>query len=101
MLMQRGRKCALTESLLAMLPGTVLLERRERAWYSATFEGSRLHLRLSAPPDEDRLAAFRRKLSDAEFTLPKGFVADIVLSGEHHEADGSTVLSIEALLLDD
>ena len=72
--------CALSKALLAMLPGAMLLRRKECDWHSATFSGVRIEIVLGLA-DELRAQAkkFEAVLADAEFSLPRLWVADIAV----------------------
>jgi hypothetical protein len=92
-------RCALSKALCALAPGAVVTRRIERDWHSATFAGKRVVLDLNwdAPPSV--VTEFTAMLSEHEFA--DGLVADIIVARQSSAADGATVLSIEALLLDD
>jgi hypothetical protein len=88
--------CALSDALLAMLPGAVVIRRREQGWHSATFSGRRLVLDLRTAASTEVVAAFTRQLGDCEFAIPDMLVADIAVTARDGE-----MLIVEALLLDD
>ena len=93
--------CALSQALCALALGAVVTRRVERDWHSATFAGKRVTLDLvwNAPVAE--VEAFAAMLSEHEFGNAGLLVADIVVTQQTKAADGATVLSVEALLLDD
>jgi hypothetical protein len=93
--------CALSRALCALAPGAIVTRRVERDWHSATFAGKRVMLDLmwaAAATDVEALAAM---LGEHEFASPDLLVADILVTRQTCAADGTTALSIEALLLDD
>ena len=73
-------------------------------WQSLTFVGERhrCSLRIQGP-DSHRIAArLISGLADAEFEIPGHIVADVaVVAGPTRQADGATMLSIEALTIAD
>ena len=73
----------------------------ERDWHSATFAGKRVTLDLLWEASEADVKAFAEMLSEHEFAEADGLVADIVVTQQTSAADGATVLTIEALVLDD
>jgi len=93
------KRCVLSKALCALAPGAIVTRRIERDWHSATFAGKRVMLDLNwdAPPSV--VTEFTAMLSEHEFT--DVLVADIIVARQTRAADGVTVLSIEALLLDD
>jgi hypothetical protein len=101
--MTRGQPCSLCRALTAILPGSEVLNRRERSWHSATFSGSRIMLGLMVAigTTPDAIADFRQNLPENDFQLTKGFVADIAITGEGVSNDGRLQLEIEALVLDE
>jgi hypothetical protein len=92
-------RCSLSKALCTLAPGAVVTRRIERDWHSATFAGKRvmLDLKWDAPPSV--VTEFTAMLSEHEFT--DVLLADIIVARQSSAADGATVLSIEALLLDD
>jgi hypothetical protein len=88
--------CALSDALLALLPGTVVTRRRETAWHSATFSGRRLILDLKTSASEEVVDAFAGQLGEHDFAIPEMLVADIMVAARI----GDRVV-VEALLLDD
>jgi hypothetical protein len=101
--MTHGKTCPLMRALSKMLPGAIVYERRERAWHSATFSGSRIKLSWKIPADfgSAALDQFRNALPEQMFELPQAFVADIAISGESSGESGLRILEIEALVLDE
>jgi hypothetical protein len=88
--------CALSDALLAMLPGTVITRRRETAWHSATFSGRRLVLDLKTAASAEVIEAFACQLGEHDFAIPDMLVADIMVAAHHADR-----VVVEALLLDD
>jgi hypothetical protein len=86
-----------------MLPGATIANRRERDWHSATFVGSRLWLQLVVPPnaDPEQLRRFQMGLTEYDFAMRKGFVADICIADETRSIDGTIIFDIEALVLEE
>jgi hypothetical protein len=73
-------------------------------WQSLTFVGERHELQLRILPPESEVAARRlcQGLSDAEFAIPGQLVVDIaVRTGPVLSPDGSTLLTVEALTIED
>jgi hypothetical protein len=94
-------RCALSRALCALAPGAIVTRRVERDWHSATFAGKRVTLDLLWAAAVADVEAFTAMLSEHEFAFADVLVADIVVARQASAADGATVLSIEALLLDD
>ena len=94
-------RCALSQALCALTPGAVVTRRVERDWHSATFAGKRVTLDLAWDAAEADVEAFAAILSEHEFADANLLVADIVVARQTKATDGSMVLSIEALLLND
>ena len=73
-------------------------------WQSLTFAGER-HAAcfvVSGPDAEELTTRWTAGLGEAEFNLPRGFVAEIRLTGEPRaREDGSMTVSLEALTLND
>jgi hypothetical protein len=93
--------CALSRALVALAPGGVITRFVERDWCSGTFAGKQVMLDLQWDASARDVQAFTVLLSEHELALPDQFVDDIVVVRQVNAADGTTVLSIEALLLDD
>ncbi len=93
--------CALSKALCALAPGAVVTRRVERDWHSAAFAGKRVTLDLLWDAAESEVKAFAAMLGEHEFADADLLVADIVVARQTCAADGATVLSIKALLLDD
>jgi hypothetical protein len=91
--------CGLAKALVALAPGAVVTRRVERDWHSATFAGKRVMLDLNWDASPSVVTEFTAMLSEHEFA--DVLVADIIVARQSSVADGATVLSIEALLLDD
>lgn len=92
--------CVLSKSLASLAPGAVVTRRVAREWHSATFTGMRVTLDLVWNAPVTDVAAFAAMLSEHEFAESDLLVADIVIMRQSRSADGATVLTIEALLLD-
>ena len=93
--------CVLSKALCALAPGAVVTRRVERDWHSATFAGKRVMLDLLWDAPVTDVEAFAAMLSEHEFVDEDLMVADITVARQASAANGATVLSIEALLLDD
>ena len=92
-------RCALSKALVALAPGAAVTRRVERDWHSATFAGKQVTLDFAWDAADADVEAFAAMLSEHEFV--DLLVADIVVERQASATDGATVLSIEALLLDD
>jgi hypothetical protein len=71
-------------------------------WQSLTFTGERHHigLRITGLDSRDAVRRMCAGLEDAEFSIPGVLVADIgVLGAPVAAADGSTIVTIEALTI--
>jgi hypothetical protein len=82
----------------------LLTEFRSTDWQSLTFTGEQHKIRLRVPaPDAGAIVArLVNGLEDCEFSIPGHVVADIALAGEpDQQPDGSLVLTIEALTVED
>ena len=95
------KRCALSKALCALALGAVIARRVEHGWHSATFAGQRVMLDLVWDAPEADVEAFAAMLSKHEFADADLLVVDIVVTQQTRAADGATVLSIEALLLED
>ena len=93
--------CLFCKAIANLLPGTVVARRVARDWHSATFSGQRLVITLHTDADHPALAEFVQTISDHEFALAGILVADIAVTAHSGNADGSTHLILEALLLDE
>ncbi|ANI78278.1 hypothetical protein [Sphingobium sp. EP60837] len=73
-----------------------------RPWASALFQGRRhvIALRLSGPDAQERRAVFAAGLEEAEWSLPRHFVADITIDGGH-SAPQEEVIELSALTIED
>jgi hypothetical protein len=89
-------RCALSEALVALLPGSFISRRRAYDWHSATFSGQRLVLDIRTVTGNEQAEAFAQILGEREFALPQRLVADIMVT-----ARKGNLLTVEALLLDD
>ncbi|GAA4009835.1 hypothetical protein [Sphingomonas humi] len=73
-------------------------------WYSLTLEGERhtASFAIGGPEPQRFASLWLAGLSDAEFSMPSGFVADIEVVGcPTLREDGKVEVQIEALTLDD
>lgn len=73
-----------------------------RPWASALFQGRRhlIRLRLSGADATGRLMRFAAGLEEAEWTLPRHFVADICIDAKGSDGDGEW-LELSALTIED
>lgn len=73
-----------------------------RPWASALFQGRRhvITLRLSGSNAAERRARFTRGLEEAEWTLPRHFVADITIDASRSMA-GEEWIELSALTIED
>lgn len=73
-----------------------------RPWASALFQGRRhiIRLRLSGADVAERRMAFAARLEEAEWTLPRHFVADICIDASGSDDDGQW-LELSALTIED
>lgn len=73
-----------------------------RPWASALFQGRRhvITLRIQGPDAKDRRARFAEGLEEAEWPLPRHFVADIAIDGGRSEADDEWI-ELSALTIED
>ena len=82
----------------------LLTEFRSTDWQSLTFVGERhtMHFRIPGPTADEIFARITGDLSDAEFSIPRQIVADVVVYGQPtRERDGSISFSIEALTIEE
>lgn len=93
--------CALSQALCVLAPGAFVTRRMERDWHSATFVGKRVTLDLIWGAAVADVTAFTAMLSEHQFANAALLVADIVVARQSSAADGATVLTIEALLLNE
>lgn len=73
-------------------------------WQSLTFIGERHEIDLRIAPPDSREIAERicDRLSEAEFSIPGHILADIAVRGRARARDdGSAILSIEALTIEE
>jgi hypothetical protein len=78
----------------------LLTDARSIDWRSLTITGERHHIELRVPGADSRPVVRRMcaGLEEAEFSIPGMIVADIcVAASPRREADGSTIIVIEAL----
>jgi hypothetical protein len=70
-------------------------------WSSGLFDGARhrIALRLDGDAASERARRLAERLPETELPIPRGFVADVQVTGQ---LDGETVIvAIEALTIDD
>ncbi len=83
----------------------LLTEYRSTDWQSLTFVGERHELRFRILGTRCRprfLTRMTGDLTEADFTIPRQIVADIVVYGQPtHEPDGAISFSIEALTIEE
>ena len=82
----------------------LLTEYRSTDWQSLTFVGERhaMHFRIPGPTADEIFARMTGELSEAEFSIPRQIVADVVVYGQPtRERDGSISFSIEALTIEE
>lgn len=92
---------ALECALASLLPNSIAIRTRTFAWCSAGFSGQRYVVELrttSTVPDIDHFALH---LGEQALPLDGQFVADIAVTARRIDHNGGTVLTIEALVLDD
>lgn len=94
--------CPLTRAVINLLPGAAVVGCKRQAWHSATFSGERVILTLTLEGADSglRYQHFAKELPEAEFTLRRQCVADILVTGQIERADGLEV-TVEALLIDE
>jgi hypothetical protein len=94
--------CALATSLLDRLPGAKLALHQRQEWHSLTFTGERhvIQLRLETADARRQAERFAAALPEVEFTLPRRFVADILVS-RIVETAGGVEITVEALVLEE
>jgi hypothetical protein len=92
----------LTAALLALLPAAIMAQIDREDWYSATFCGERVTIKLFLPGQDmmDQVTHFSRDLPDYEFTLHRWCVADILVKRYEKTCDGIMIF-IEALLIEE
>jgi hypothetical protein len=89
----------LIRSLLARTDGAAwLIAARSRPWISATFAGTRHHIRLAAPPPAAEWLS--EQLDAIDFVIPGHIVANIALTG-CTRAEPLMELEIEALTIEE
>lgn len=81
----------------------LLSDLRSVDWQSLTFTGERHEIELRFPPPMSGEAARKlcEGLADAEFDLPRHILADIAVRAERATDDGATLVSIEALTMEE
>ena len=73
-----------------------------RPWASALFQGRQhvITLRIKGPDAKERRARFAEGLEEAEWTLPRHFVADITIDGGRSASEEEWV-ELSALTIED
>lgn len=82
----------------------LLTEYRSTDWQSLTFVGERHEMRFRVPgPNADKIVArMTGDLDEAEFSIPKQIVAEVVVYGQPiRESDGAISFTIEALTVEE
>ncbi|NUT01409.1 MAG: hypothetical protein HOP96_10570 [Sphingomonas sp.] len=82
----------------------LLTDYRSTDWQSLTFVGERheLRFRISVPDADKIYAQMTGGLTDAEFSIPKQVVADVVVYGQpERDRDGAISFGIEALTIEE
>lgn len=82
----------------------LLIEWKSVDWQSLTFVGERHEIRLRITgPDSARIARrLTGGIGDADFPLPGHLVADMLVARQpRREADGSIILALEALTIEE
>lgn len=77
-----------------------IMASRWSSWASATFNGARHHLTLSAV-QSDALDRWLAALPEAEIDIRGHLVADIEVRGVSRSEDGSALIELEVLTLSD
>ncbi|NWK95117.1 hypothetical protein DM806_05440 [Sphingobium lactosutens] len=93
----------LLAQLVARAGDPTMIERAtSRPWASALFEGRRhvIRLKMGGSDAAARRAQFADGLEEAEWTLPRHFVADICIDDQGKEAD-SLWIELSALTIRD
>lgn len=72
-------------------------------WQSLTFSGERhvIGLRVCGPGADKLAALLTEGIEDAEFDIPRHFVADIAVTTREAACDGSVRLTLEALTIEE
>lgn len=82
----------------------LLTEFRSTDWQSLTFIGEqhRIRLRIPSPGAREVTARLVNGIEEAEFTVPGHVVADMAVASEPEvQADGSIIIAIEALTVEE
>lgn len=85
---------SLRAAILARMSDVTETGYRTESWHSATFAGTR-HLFGFEVPANANITAFARDIAEAEIALPRGFVADIAVTGM-----GAGRIEVAALTID-
>ncbi|WP_156839295.1 hypothetical protein [Novosphingobium aquimarinum] len=98
----RGAWLAILAQMLAIAAGKgTLVNHEERAWASATFEGSRHHFMLEFE-GIDAVAlgeTLIERLPDHEFAIPGHLVADATIVSVEHSLAGQPRMRVESEIL--
>jgi hypothetical protein len=97
-----SRNHVFISELSSIIPGAILEDIVQTEWHSATFGGDQLSLILAIPGDAaaSRMEQFSDMLINHEFTLPRGFVADVAVTNTEEFCHGMRI-HIGALIVDD
>jgi hypothetical protein len=93
---------AAADALLALAANSQLTKITEKPWHSATFAGQRVNLQilLKGQASKSQAKTFQQMLPGHEFSLPRHFVADIVIASIAATTDG-TLMEIEMLVIEE
>lgn len=93
--------CALCNALTGLLAQSVVVRRTTFDWHSATFSGQRLVIEMCTNAAKHVVDRFVQTIGDHDFELNRHFVADIQITARGAHQSGGTMLTLEALMLDD
>lgn len=81
----------------------LIVRATSRAWASALFQGRRhvILIQIGGSDAAARKARFADGLADAEWALPRHFVADIVIDDVSCAPDGALWIELSALTIED
>lgn len=86
---------ALRAAMRARLRGLVETAYRTESWHSATFAGARHIFSFELPCGAD-VPRFTSDIADADIVLPRGFVADVAVTGSDAGRIEVAALTIDA-----
>lgn len=92
---------ALECALVGLLHNSIAIKTRAFAWCSAGFSGKRYVVELRTTSTMSDIDKFAQNLGEQVLPLNGQFVADIAVTARRVDHNGGTVLTIEALVLDD